>query len=248
MTARTALEHAARLTTSGSDAAELLERAALMALAGLETEDTARLLEAASAAHSAAGDERNARRLLAIRSGASRDSLSDQVRAELEEALQALAQGPRDRGYAEVAITLATATLHRGEPLVDVVPRFEDALAAAEASGDMVLVARGLGGKGTLMAWSGRPVEAEALFTFALATARSAGDSPATMQAYGNLTDHLLSSDAPSALERVEESVAQARRLGQRNAHAHPAGQRLARARLRRSVERPGGADPGAAR
>jgi class 3 adenylate cyclase len=218
VTARSALEHAAGLATSGSDAAELLERAAVMAWAGLETDEAARLLEAASAAHSAAGDDRNARRLLAIRSGASRDTMSDDVRAELEDALGALAQGPRDRGYAEVAIMLATTTLHRGEPLVDVIPRFEDALAAAEASGDMVLVARGLGGKGILMAWSGRPVEAEALFTFALATAQSAGDSTATMQAYGNLTDHLLNADAPSAVERAEESVAQARRLGQRNA------------------------------
>jgi hypothetical protein len=216
VTARTALEHAAGLTTSGSDAAQLLERAALLAFAGLEAEDTARLLQAASAAHAAAGDERNARRLLALRSAASRDRLSDQVKADLEDALAVLAQGPRDGGYAEVAITLASVLLLRGEPLSDIAPRFEDALDAAEASGDMVLVARGVGTKGTLMAWSGRPVEAEALFTFALATARSVGDSLAIMQAYGNLTDHLLSCDAPSALERAEEAVAQARRLGQR--------------------------------
>ena len=92
----------------------------------------------------------------------------------------------------------------------------EDGLAAAEASGDEVLITRGLTSKGVLMAWAGRPVEASALFTFALETARRSGNTAALINAWGNLSDHLLTSDVPKALVTAREGAAQARRLGQR--------------------------------
>ena len=68
------------------------------------------------------------------------------------------------------------------------------------------------------MMWAGRPVEAAALFTFALETAQAAGNTYSILQSYGNLVDHLLTSDTPSALDRAFEGVAQAKRLGNRNA------------------------------
>ena len=90
--------------------------------------------------------------------------------------------------------------------------------------------------KGVLMLWAGRPVEAAALFTFALETAQAAGNTSAILQAYGNLTDHLLTSDAPSALETGREGVAQAKRLGQPARSPDPAVQPVAGTAVRRSV------------
>ena len=217
VTAKAALEHAAELATADADAAELLERAAYMAWGALETDETARLSRAAAAAHAAAGDDRNALRMRAIASWGTTE-LTEEVKADLRQALDVLAQGPRDRGYAEVAIALATVQIFRGERAADAAAQLEDGLEAAEASGDEALISRGLTLKGVQMMWAGRPVEAAALFTFALETAQAAGNTYAILQSYGNLVDHLLTSDAPSALDRAFEGVAQAQRLGNRSA------------------------------
>jgi hypothetical protein len=102
--------------------------------------------------------------------------------------------------------------------LADAAAQLEDGLAAAESSGDEALISRGLTAKGVLMAWAGRHVESAALFTFALETARTTGNTYVILQAYGNLVDHLVTSDAPGALDRAAEGVGLARRLGNRNA------------------------------
>jgi tetratricopeptide (TPR) repeat protein len=143
--------------------------------------------------------------------------LTDEVKSDLRHALEVLAQGPRDRGYAEVAIALGSFLIFSGDRLADAAAQMEDGLEAAEASGDEALISRGLTAKGVLMSWAGRPVESAALFTFALETAQAAGNTFSILQSYGNLVDHLLTSDAPNALDRALEGVAQAKRLGHRN-------------------------------
>ena len=217
VTAKVSLERAAELAGDTVVTADLLERAAYLAFGALQRDEAARLARAAAAAHEAAGDPRNSRRLGAMASWVSA-SVTDEVKADLRAALQVLAEGPRDRGYAEVSIALATVLLFSGDSMSVAAAQLEDGLDAAEASGDTVLISRGLSGKGVLMSWAGRPIEAAALFTFALETAQEAGNTVAMLQAYGNLTDHLLTSDAPNSLERGREGVAQAKRLGQRNA------------------------------
>ena len=217
VTAKAALEHAAELATDDARAAELLERAAYLAWGALEMEETGRLCRDAAAAFTAAGDDRNAQRMHAMAIWGTAQ-LTDEMKADLRRVLDVLAQGPRDRGYAEVAIALANVQTFSGDGMAASAPLLEEGLAAAEASGDESLISRGLSLKGVLMSWAGRPVEAAALFTFALETAQSAGNTYSILQSYGNLVDHLLTSDAPSALERAAEGVAQAKRLGNRNA------------------------------
>jgi predicted ATPase len=216
-TAKAALEHAASLATRGTDAAELLERAAYMAWGALEADETTRLCRAAADAHEAVGDDRNALRMRAMSNWALAQ-VTDEVKTELRRALDVLAEGPRDRGYAEVSIALGAVQLFSGAPLAETAAQLEDGLEAAEASGDAALISRGLTAKGVLLAWAGRPVESAALFTFALDTARTTGNTFYILQAYGNLVDHQLTSDAPGALDTTQEGVAQAQRLGDRNA------------------------------
>ena len=99
--------------TDDAVAAELLERAAYMAYGAAERRDIATRSGGRGRARGVRR-HRNARRLQAMASWM--DMAGDEsVKADLRDALQVLAEGPRDRGYAEVAIALANVMLFRGE-------------------------------------------------------------------------------------------------------------------------------------
>ena len=208
-----AFQAAAGLCVDPRDAAGLLERAGQMARSTLRDDDMRRLFLASAEAYQADGQVRQAARLRGL---SAIQSTPSEALGVLREAYETLSEGEPDAAYAEIALRLGRLSWMQGLGDADTVALLDRALTVGEALALPSLVANGLVTKGGFLQSVGREIEAAALYTFALQLALDHGDSPAALDAYGNLTDSMLSTDRPGLDEIATAGLALARRLGDR--------------------------------
>jgi tetratricopeptide (TPR) repeat protein len=216
-------EHAAELTGSSRERAELLKQAGLMAVReGRFGEAEEHLAEAAKIFDAEAEPRKvaQARALLALRVLRQTGRQDEAVRIG-KESFAALARGEQDEDLADVAAHLARALFFQLD-LATAAEVNETALIIAEALWLPAVISTALNTKGSLSMRAGRNEEAQALLARSIGIAVE-NDLPEQASAgYGNLAELLFQRDRYSeALDLHRQALGLARRIGSRPLEWH---------------------------
>ncbi len=218
--AERALRTASELATVETERTELLEGAARMALLNGSYEAALDLCADVTAAHTAAGRERDAARVATlVGSALSLLGRADEAIAAMRPALEVLASAEPDPDTAELSSELAGALLAKGEDPEEAGKAIERALAAAEALELPAVTCRALDLKGRRAHGMGHFEEAAALYDRAIAIGER-HRLPLRAAPYINSADLRLMRDMPGALELCEAALSTSRRLGDRGAES----------------------------
>ncbi len=207
------LREAVDVADGPSDAAPLLERAAVIADSAARYADAADLASLAAAAFRSVGDEVGELRASLLQAGAlSYTSFADG--SALLRALEPrMAEGSDPWVVARGALSGAAMRVRAGED-AEAFPLFERALATAEAHGYADILLPALSGKATLYTAMGRNTEASLLLAGVVDRAERAGDDVTGLHARSQLAFVLLDDDPRAALQVARDGLAIARRLG----------------------------------
>jgi predicted ATPase/class 3 adenylate cyclase len=210
-------ERAASLADTPVERAELIERAGLMAAAGVRTAEASthfaealRLFEATGSAHPAA---RVSARLAEIMwdEGRLREGL-----ASMDQAFQLLAEDEPDADLASLAAQIGRFTFFAGDADL-ATERLEFALQIAEDLDLPEVLSQALNTKSLVLASRARHREAHVLLRHALDVALEHDKPSAALRAYNNLADMACQEDVyAEAQQSVGEALTLARRVGNR--------------------------------
>jgi class 3 adenylate cyclase/tetratricopeptide (TPR) repeat protein len=209
---RTAIE----LAQDEAQRIELMEAAGDMAGLAGNPAAAVELFEAATAAHAAAGRQRESARL-AHQIGRELGNMGRRAEAieRIEAALDVLGRDSRDADVAALSIELGTAMVFTGQH-EDAEGPLDRGLRLAQALELADVLCNGLGVKAVLCSVSGRVEEARILYAGAIELAESHGLGRYLLRAQLNSGDLLLRFDLPGAGERCREALASTRRFGDR--------------------------------
>jgi class 3 adenylate cyclase/tetratricopeptide (TPR) repeat protein len=211
----------------GHDEAERLE---LMKLAGEmaaragRLDESIELYEVAAAGHTAAGNTRDAARVVRrLGEALSRSNRLEEAADRMRAALASLDADELDPEVAILNAQLGRALVFAGHEEEAAAP-LELALMAAEALELPDVLCEALTVKAIVYAKAGRYAEAGALHETAITLAERNGLGDRLNRAQANSGDIMQNRDIPQAAERAEEAVNTSRRLGDRVGEAISAG------------------------
>ena len=207
---------AAELAREEAERVELTEAAGEMAMQSGELEHAIELLDAASAAYTTGGRERDAARV----AGRIGQALSDLGRTEeaaerIVASLQVLGTDTLDAGVAELNSALGRAQLFNGKHELAEQP-LETALRIAQALELPAVLSNALNNKAILCLWSNRIEEARLLLAGAIEIAERHDLTGALARAQGNQGAVAMEWDLPEATRDLTSAVTLARLRGDR--------------------------------
>jgi class 3 adenylate cyclase/tetratricopeptide (TPR) repeat protein len=215
---------AAELADEPGERADLLSRSGRAAAQAGDTDEAFVAFDQAIALLRASGDISGAARVEARRADLQRfQGRIEEARASMQSAYEALLDGEHDADLALVASMLARVSWFAGMPEAAVEP-VELALDIAEALGLPEALAEALNTKGMML--YRRQHESEALLRESLKVALDHDLTEAVLRAQFNLSGLAIEHDRPQEARRfLEDSLALARRRGDRGAETYILGQ-----------------------